>query len=388
MAKNAVKVIHLFKLLFCACYSAWYLLSVTYKNLSTDFRTFPIIHKTSSFMKTLVEFINDKQIEYPGATGEFTRLLNDITIAAKIVNREIRIAGLADINGMFGTTNIQGEQQKKLDVYANNQFINALKHGGQCAAIASEENEDLVIFGNSYSQKGRYVVAMDPIDGSSNIEVNVPIGTIFSIYRRISPEGTSATVDDLLQPGRKMVAAGYIIYGSSTILVYTTGNGVNGFTYDAAVGLFFLSHPNMRIPDSGTIYSINEANYINFPDGVKKYIKYCQEYDQATNRPYSTRYIGSLVSDVHRNMLRGGIFIYPGNLKNPHGKLRLLYECAPMAFIIEQAGGKASDGFTPIMDIEPYDIHQRTPIFIGSKSMVEKAESYMREYSGDFSRAR
>ncbi len=335
-------------------------------------------------MKTLVEFINDKQIEYPGATGEFTRLLNDITIAAKIVNREIRIAGLADINGLYGATNIQGEQQQKLDVYANNQFINALKHGGQCAAIASEENEDLIIFGNAYSQKGKYVVAMDPIDGSNNIDVNIPIGTIFSIYRRITPEGGSATVDDLLQCGRKMVAAGYVIYGSSTILVYTTGNGVNGFTYDPSVGLFFLSHPDLRIPDTGTIYSINEANYIYFPDGVKKYIKYCQEDDKATRRPYNTRYIGSLVADVHRNMLRGGIFIYPGNLKNPMGKLRLLYECAPMAFIIEQAGGKASDGFTPILDIEPYDIHQRTPLFIGSGSMVEKAEEFMKQYSKGF----
>lgn len=336
-------------------------------------------------MKTLVEFINDKQIEYPGATGEFTRLLNDITIAAKIVNREIRIAGLADINGLYGSTNIQGEDQQKLDVYANNQFINALKHGGQCAAIASEENEDLIIFGNAYSQKGSYVVAMDPVDGSSNIEVNVPIGTIFSIYKRISPEGTSASVDDLLQTGRNIVAAGYVIYGSSTILVYTTGNGVNGFTYDPSVGLFFLSHPDMKIPDEGTIYSINEANYIYFPDGVKKFIKYCQVDDKATKRPYNTRYIGSLVADVHRNMLRGGIFIYPGNQKNPLGKLRLLYECAPMAFIIEQAGGKASDGFTPILDIEPYDIHQRSPLFIGSKKMVEKAEEFMYQNSKNFS---
>ncbi|MBK7214356.1 MAG: class 1 fructose-bisphosphatase [Bacteroidales bacterium] len=336
-------------------------------------------------MKTLVEFINDKQIEYPGATGDFTRLLNDITIAAKIVNREIRIAGLADINGLFGSTNIQGEEQKKLDVYANNHFINALKHGGQCAAIASEENEDLIIFGNAYSQKGNYVVAMDPVDGSSNIEVNIPIGTIFSIYKRISPEGSSASVDDLLQKGREIVAAGYVIYGSSTILVYTTGNGVNGFTYDPSVGLFFLSHPDMKIPEEGTIYSINEANYIYFPDGVKKYIKYCQVDDKSTNRPYNSRYVGSLVADVHRNLMRGGIFIYPGNLKNPLGKLRLLYECAPMAFIIEQAGGKASDGFTPILDIEPYDIHQRSPLFIGSKKMVEKAEEFMYQNSKNFS---
>lgn len=336
-------------------------------------------------MKTLVEFINDKQVEYPGATGDFTRLLNDITIAAKIVNREIRIAGLADINGLFGSTNIQGEEQKKLDVYANNHFINALKHGGQCAAIASEENEDLIIFGNAYSQNGNYVVAMDPVDGSSNIEVNIPIGTIFSIYKRITPPGSSASVDDLLQTGRHIVAAGYVIYGSSTILVYTTGNGVNGFTYDPSVGLFFLSHPDMKIPEEGTIYSINEANYIYFPDGVKKYIKYCQVDDKATSRPYNSRYVGSLVADVHRNLMRGGIFIYPGNQKNPLGKLRLLYECAPMAFIIEQAGGKASDGFTQILDIEPYDIHQRSPLFIGSKKMVEKAEEFMYQNSKNFS---
>ena len=334
-------------------------------------------------MKTLVEFISDHQSQYPGATGEFTRLLNDINIAAKIVNRDIRIAGLADINGYFGSTNIQGEEQKKLDVIANNHFINALKHGGMCAAIASEENEDLIIFGNPYSQKGKYVVAMDPVDGSSNIEVNIPIGTIFSIYRRITPEGTCATADDLLQPGRRMVAAGYVIYGSSTLMVYTTGNGVNGFTYDPSVGLFILSHPDMKIPEDGTIYSINEANYIYFPEGVKEYIKYCQVDDKATKRPYSTRYVGSLVADFHRNLLRGGIFIYPGTTKNPSGKLRLLYECAPIAFIMEQAGGKASDGFMPILDIEPYDIHQRSPFFTGSRNMVEKAEDYMRMYSGE-----
>jgi fructose-1,6-bisphosphatase I len=334
-------------------------------------------------MKTLVEFIKDKQNEYPEATGDLTRLLNDIGIAAKIVNREIRRAGLADVNGYFGSTNIQGEEQKKLDVFANNQFINALKHGGMCAALASEENEDLIIFGNKYSMDGKYVVAFDPVDGSSNIEVNVPIGTIFAIYKRLTPVGGSGSLDDLLQPGRNLVAAGYVMYGSSTMLVFTTGNGVNGFTYDATVGLFFLSHPNMRIPDNGTIYSVNEANYIYFPEGVKRYIKYCQEDDQATNRPYITRYIGSLVADVHRNLIRGGIFIYPGTLKNPNGKLRLLYELAPMAFIVEQAGGLASNGFKRIMDLEPYDLHQRAPVFIGSKEMVTKAEEFMREFSNE-----
>lgn len=335
-------------------------------------------------MKTLVQFISEQQDEHPSASGDLTRLLNDIGIAAKIVNREIRRAGLADVNGYFGSTNIQGEEQKKLDVFANDQFINAFKHGGQCAALASEENEDMIIFGNKYSMNGKYVVAFDPVDGSSNIEVNIPIGTIFSIYHRITPVGSSASIDDLLQPGNNLVAAGYVIYGSSTMLVYSTGHGVNGFTYDATVGLFFLSHPNMKIPENGSTYSINEASYNSFPDGVKKYIKYCQETDGATNRPYSTRYVGSLVSDVHRNMIRGGIFVYPGTVKNPNGKLRLLYECIPMAFIVEQAGGKASNGYHRIMDIDPYDLHQRVPLFIGSWDMVIKAEEFMDKYSKDF----
>lgn len=335
-------------------------------------------------MKTLVQFISEKQSEYPDATGDLTQLLNDITIAAKIVSREIRRAGLTDIRGMFGATNVQGEEQQKLDVFANEQFINALKYGGMCPALASEENEDMIILGNPYSMAGKYVVAFDPVDGSSNIEVNVPIGTIFSIYKRKSPIGNHATIEDILQPGTSLVAAGYVVYGSSTMLVYTTGNGVNGFTLDSSVGLFFLSHPNMKIPSGGKIYSINEAQYNSFPDGVKKYIKYCQETDKATNRPYSTRYIGSFVSDFHRNLLRGGIFIYPGTHNKPSGKLRLLYECIPMSFLAEQAGGKASDGFNRIMEKVPYGLHQRTPIFIGSKEMVDKAEEFMQTYSSDF----
>ncbi|MDD3738952.1 MAG: class 1 fructose-bisphosphatase [Lentimicrobiaceae bacterium] len=335
-------------------------------------------------MKTLVEFINSKQAEYPEATGELTRLLNDIGIAAKIVSQQIRRAGLADINGYFGSTNVQGEDQKKLDVFANEQFINALKYGGMCAALASEENEDLIILGNKMSMNGKYVVAFDPVDGSSNIEVNIPIGTIFSIYRRISPVGSFANLEDMLQPGTNLVASGYVIYGSSTMLVYTTGNGVNGFTLDTSLGLFLLSHPDMRIPEVGSIYSINEANYVSFPDGVKKYIKYCQESDPDTQRPYSTRYVGSLVSDVHRNLLRGGIFIYPGNKTRPNGKLRLLYECIPMAFIVEQARGKATDGFNRIMEIEPHELHQRSPLFIGSADMVDKAGEFMQQYSKEF----
>jgi fructose-1,6-bisphosphatase I len=331
-------------------------------------------------MKTLVEFISEKQADFPYASGEFTRLLNDIGIAAKIVNREINKAGLADINGYFGQQNIQGEDQKKLDVFANDHFIAAMRHGGMVCAIASEENEGIFVYENAFSQKGKYVVAMDPLDGSSNIEVNVPIGTIFSIYRRITDSGPG-TIGDLLQPGNHQVAAGYIIYGTSTMMVYTTGNGVNGFTLDPSVGLFILSHPEMKIPDGGKIYSINEANYIYFHEGVKQYIKYCQQDDPSTLRPYTTRYIGSLVADFHRNLILGGIYIYPGTQKNPNGKLRLLYECNPIAFLAEQAGGKASTGFERILDIVPAELHQRAPFFVGSKSMVEKAEDMMRVYS-------
>ena len=335
-------------------------------------------------MKTLIEFINEEQAHIPNATGEFSRLLNDITIAAKIVNREINKAGLGDIMGYEGKQNVQGEDQKKLDVFANEQFIEAIKHGGQCCAIASEENDELITFNNRLSDKGKYVVAMDPLDGSSNIEVNVSIGTIFSIFKRKSEEGQPGTVDDLLQPGNQLVAAGYIIYGSSTMLVYSTGHGVNGFTLDPSVGLFLMSHPNMKIPEGGNIYSINEANYIYFPDGVKEYLRYCQEDDPKTNRPYTTRYIGSLVADFHRNLIRGGIYMYPGTRKNPDGKLRLLYENVPVAFLAEQAGGKASDGFRRILDIQPSEIHQRTPFFVGSKHMVEKAEYFMKYYSKEF----
>jgi len=334
-------------------------------------------------MKTLIEHIIQTQAEFPYASGEFSRLLNDIGIAAKIVNREINKAGLGNQLGYVGEKNVQGEDQKKLDLFANDHFKAALKSGGQCAAIASEEEEGLIILDNEISRKAKYVVAIDPLDGSSNIEVNVSIGTIFSIYRRISEDGP-AQLSDLLQPGNRLVAAGYVIYGSSTMLVYTTGRGVNGFTLDPSVGLFIMSHPSMKIPDHGKIYSINEANYIHFPEGVKRYIKFCQEDDPSTSRPYTTRYIGSLVADFHRNLIRGGIYIYPGNTKQPSGKLRLLYECKPMAFLAEQAGGKASDGFRRILDIKPRELHQRSPLFIGSTSMVTRAEAFMAQYSMDF----
>lgn len=339
-------------------------------------------------MKTLIEFIHEKQYEIPYATGEFTRLLNDLTIAAKIVNREVNKAGLADILGESGISNVQGEDQKKLDVFADQHFIKALKSGGQCCAIVSEELDEPVIFEDEFSMKGKYVVAIDPLDGSSNIEVNVPIGTIFSIYKRLSPPGTKATVEDLLQPGENQLAAGYITYGSSTMMVYTSGNGVNGFTYDPSVGLFLLSHPNIKIPETGAMYSLNEANYIYFPEGVKKYINYCQEHDKETNRPYSTRYIGSLVADFHRNMIRGGIYIYPGTAKNPDGKLRLLYECNPIAMIAEQAGGKATDGYNRILEIQPQKLHQRVPFFTGSSSMVDKVMEHMSLYRNNSDRVK
>jgi fructose-1,6-bisphosphatase I len=333
--------------------------------------------------KTLTEFIIEKQADYPQASGELSRLLSDIGIAAKFVNREVNRAGLGEVMGYVGEVNVQGEDQKKLDVYANDQFIAALKSGGQCCAIGSEENEDIIILDSDISKHGKYVVAMDPLDGSSNIESNVSLGTLFSIYRRRTVRG-SAQLEDFLQPGRNLVAAGYVIYGSSTMLVYTTGYGVNGFTLDPSVGLFILSHPDMKYPQTGTIYSINEANYFSFPEGVRQYIHYCQEEDEASHRPYSTRYIGSMVADVHRNMVRGGVFLYPGTTKNKKGKLRLLYECNPVAFLAEQAGGKASNGFRRILDIQPTMLHERSPLFVGPTYMVEKAEQLMKEYSPEF----
>lgn len=330
---------------------------------------------------TLNEFIIERQADFPYAKGELTRLLNHIGVAAKVVNREVTKAGLIDILGDYGSTNIQGEGQKKLDVYANEKFIISLKLSSECCGIASEESDGIIEFDTDMAKSGKYVVAMDPLDGSSNIDVNVSIGSIFAIYRRLSALGHVAEERDFLQEGMKQVAAGYIIYGSSAMLVYTTGKGVNGFTLDPSIGEFCLSHPDIKTPHSGTIYSINEGNYIKFPEGVKKYLKYCQENDQPTNRPYTSRYIGSLVADFHRNLLKGGIFIYPETFSHPNGKLRLLYECNPMAFIVEQAGGKATDGRgNRILDIIPDTIHQRVPLFIGSRAMVDQAEEFMEKF--------
>ena len=333
-----------------------------------------------SRVKTLGQFIIEKQADFPFSKGELSRLLRDIGIASKIVNREVNKAGLADILGDAGEINIQGENVKKLDVFANEQFIAALSVGGECCAIASEENEDVITINNEMSKNAKYVVAIDPLDGSSNIDVNVSVGTIFSIYRRTSLTGPG-TPEDFFQRGTEQVAAGYVIYGSSCMMVYTTGKGVNGFTLDPSIGEFCLSHPNMQTPKSAKTYSINEGNYVHFPDGVKKYIKYCQEEDDATNRPYSSRYIGSGVADIHRNLIMGGIYIYPTTSKSPKGKLRLLYECNPLAFIIEQAGGRATDGFRRILELDIKELHQRTPLFLGSADMVDTAGTFMLKYS-------
>ena len=320
--------------------------------------------------KTLGEFIIENQTAFQYSSGELSRIINSIRLAATVVNYKVNKAGLVDIIGAAGEQNIQGEDQQKLDVYANEIFIQTLINREIVCGIASEENDDYItVQGSDNCHNNKYVVLMDPLDGSSNIDVNVSVGTIFSVYRRITPIGTPVTLEDFLQPGINQVAAGYVIYGTSTMLVYTTGHGVNGFTLNPAIGTFYLSHPNMKFPLDGNIYSINEGNYVHFPQGVKDYIKY---------RPYTSRYIGSLVSDIHRNMIKGGIYLYPTSTKSPKGKLRLLYECNPMAFIVEQAGGKASDGFARIMEILPNELHERVPFFCGSHNMVEKAEDFMR----------
>lgn len=329
-----------------------------------------------SNVKTLVQFITENQKHALGANGDLSRILNDIAVAAKIINREVNKAGLLDILGMEGGMNVQDEEVKKLDVYANEQFISALRSGGQCCAIASEENEKIIPIENNEFSTAKYVVLIDPLDGSSNIDVNVAIGSIFSIYKRLTDTGPGDLID-CIQAGDNQVAAGYVIYGSSTMMVYTTGDGVNGFTLDPSIGEFCLSHPNMKIPEDGFIYSVNEGNYVDFPREIQEYIYYCKTPDFASNRPYSSRYIGSMVADFHRNLIKGGIFMYPATAKYPLGKLRLMYECNPLAFIVEQAGGKAIDGQERILSIEPSAIHQRTGIIIGSKNMVEKVEAFI-----------
>ncbi len=317
---------------------------------------------------TLDRFIKNKQDEFQYATGELSQLLRDIALAGKVVNREINKAGLINIVGAIGTQNVQGEDQQKLDVLANIRFTRALTKGGEACAVISEEDDEIVDLNNG----GRYVIAIDPLDGSSNIDVNVSIGTIFSVFRRVTPVGSPIQEVDVLQKGAEQVAAGYLLYGSSTMLVYTTGHGVNGFTYEPSLGEYFLSHPDMSIPEQGSIYSINEGSFNSFPEPVKQYINYCKE------QQYSGRYIGSLVADFHRNLLKGGIYIYPPTSKDKNGKLRLMYECNALAFIIEQAGGIASTGTERILDINPTELHQRVPFFVGSKKMVEKAVNFFK----------
>lgn len=316
---------------------------------------------------TLDRFIKKKQDEFSFATGELSQLLRDIALAGKIINREVNKSGLLDIAGAYGNKNVQGEDQQKLDVIANIRFTRALRNGGQVCAVLSEEDEEII----HLDPNSRYVVAMDPLDGSSNIDVNVSIGTIFSIYRRISPVGGPVQKEDVLQPGTAQVAAGYILYGSSTMLVYTTGHGVYGFTLEPSLGEFVLSHNQMSCPEDGTIYSVNEGSWHQFEQGTRDYISLCKE------RGYSARYIGSLVADYHRNMLKGGVYLYPRTEKAKSGKLRLMYECNALAFIAEQAGGMATDGYKRIMELQPESFHQRAPFYIGSKKMVSEAMKHL-----------
>lgn len=326
---------------------------------------------------TMDEFTIQETRKFPQATGELSSLLRDIGLAGKIINKQVLKAGLVDILGKHGATNVQGEEQMKLDVYANETLINILKNSSDCAGIASEENDDHVCFEDTFSANSKYVVLFDPLDGSSNIDVNAPIGTIFSIYRRVSELGKPCTMQDFLQPGNRLMAAGYIIYGSSTMMVYATKVSVNGFTLEPSIGEFCLSHANIKVPENGKIYSLNQGNTLKYTDGMRAYLDYCMEINKEEGRPYSHRYIGSMVADLHRTLIKGGIFIYPADKSSPKGKLRLQYECNPMSFIVEAAGGKGSTGEGNILDVEPTELHQRVPIFIGSKNMVAKALSFL-----------
>jgi fructose-1,6-bisphosphatase I len=324
---------------------------------------------------TIERHIIEGERAHPNASGHFSGILRELTLAIKVIWREVSKAGLVNILGQVGYENIHGEQVKKLDVFADERIYQAMDHGGHLCVMASEENEDVLHIPSKYPT-GNYVLLYDPLDGSSNIDANVNIGTIFSIYRRVTNSG-NGTLADCLQPGYKQVAAGYVVYGSSTMLVYTTGDGVHGFTLDPSIGEFLLSHENMRIPKRGKIYSVNEGNYRWWDDGMKKYVKYLQLEDEATFRPYSGRYIGSMVADVHRTLLYGGIYMYPRDTRHPNGKLRLMYEVNPMAFIVEQAGGKASTGMERVLDVRPESLHQRIPFFVGSEDDVTECEEFI-----------
>ena len=334
----------------------------------------------NSFM-TIQRHILEGEKRHPKATGELSALLSDLTLAAKVISLEVNKAGLVDVLGYTGDENVHGEHVKKLDMFAHEILIHAMNHGGHLAVMASEEEEEIIHIPERH-HIGKYVLLFDPLDGSSNIDANVSIGTIFSIYKKLSPDGDPGTMEDCLQPGHKQVAAGYVLYGSSTIMVYTAGDGVHGFTLDPAFGEFLLSHENIKTPKTANIYSLNEGNYKYWHKGLKKYIKYVQDADDRRGKPYTSRYIGSMVADIHRNLLYGGIFIYPADRRSPNGKLRLLYECNPMAFIVEQAGGRAIDGKKRILDIEPKSLHQRVPIYIGSESAVDMVEKFLADEDG------
>ncbi|MEY2828172.1 MAG: hypothetical protein RIQ33_30 [Bacteroidota bacterium] len=333
-----------------------------------------MISTKSINLVTLNGFILIQEHKYPNATGNLSGLLRSVGLAAKIVNREVNHAGLADILGDTGEQNVQGELVKKLDDFANNHFIAAFQRGRRCCGIVSEENDDMIMMDEDAAQ---YLVCIDPLDGSSNIDVNIPVGTIFSIYKRKS-NGCAVKKEDFMQPGTEQVAAGYVIYGPSTMLVYTTGNGVNGFTLDPTIGEFCMSHPDMKIPESGKIISTNLGNVKAFPQGVQNYVDYCFENDKSTQRPYALRYVGSMVSDIHRTLLKGGIFMYPPTADAANGKLRLLYECNPISFIVEQAGGISSTGDGRVLELQPTDFHQRNPIYCGSKNMVNQLLTHLK----------
>ncbi len=328
---------------------------------------------------TLDEFTIQQLRDFPHATGELSSLLRDVGLAAKRVNVEVNKAGLVDILGDAGAMNVQGEDVMKLDIFANNQFTGTLQHGISCAGVASEEMDSYIAFEDEISRNSKYVCVFDPLDGSSNIDVNISIGTIFGVYRRVTEKGTVAALADFLQPGIRLVAAGYIIYGSSTMFVYATRRGVNGFTLDPSIGEFCLSHPNIRYPASGKIYSVNHGNFFMYEKGVKKYIDRCQNKTAQDGGPYTQRYIGSMVADLHRNLLKGGIFMYPATTDKTKGKLRLLYECNPFAFITEVAGGRATNGKERILDIQPDGLHERTPFFTGSTQMMAELETCLLE---------
>lgn len=324
---------------------------------------------------TLEQFILEKERDNPQATGSLSQIIRDLVLATRIINREVNKAGLVDIIGAIGGTNIQGEEVQKLDVYAEKQIIDALKRGGETFAVGSEESDEMLVL----NPNGKYVVMIDPLDGSSNIDVNVSIGTIFSVYHRKSEEGAELQTADYLQKGRDQVAAGYFLYGTSTMLVYTTGHGVNGFTLDPSIGEFLLSHRDIQYPAKCNIYSINEGNYRKLFEGVKQYLRFIKTSNEV-KKPYTLRYVGSLVADFHRNLLKGGIYLYPGTTDKPQGKLRLMYEGNPMAFLAEEAGGMATNGYSDVLDTDATELHQRTPLFLGSKDEVTMIQEFIKVY--------